>query len=148
MQSQRGVTLIVVLIVLTITSLLGIASLRNSLLQMKLSQSHFAFKQAGQKADTAIHCVLEYVLKKGVDDFKASEADEANEDLILDACPGATTQDLGQAFSVVLPGSDTEIFQVHRYLTTGKGVVQTPVELEVSHQQAWEIVLPKALDEG
>lgn len=145
MRSQRGMTLIVVLVVLTITSLLGIASLRNSLLQMKLSQSYFAFKQAGQRADAAIHCVLEHVLEKGVDDFKTSETDE--DDLIIDACPGVTTQYLGNVSSVVLPGSDTEIFQAHRYLATGKGVVQTPDELEVAHQQAWEIVLPKALDE-
>ncbi len=161
---SKGVALVVVLVLLTVISTLGISTLKDSVLELQLAKSHLAFERIDQASDTAIDCVMTNVMNNGLnaatrflgsalsstipagattEGCSAQVTDKRIREHRFDEVPAiSVNQYCGKAAPDFLDASDVEWFQAYRYLTTGRSEQGKPIPTRSTHQQAWEIVLP------
>lgn len=162
MKSNKGIALILVLILVALATLGVTSALRSSAAQLNFTQRHYALEQAEQAAESAIQCVFSHVdmpalqvwmsyfgprpaFNDLVDNGLAGCGNIATHAIQLHHFNSATAQTYTEYCGIVDDPtiSDPDLLQTHQFQTWAMGKSAAQNNLSVKVVQGWRITLPK-----
>lgn len=162
-----GSVLIIVLILLAMTTVSVMASMRSSVTQFNLVNKRNLFEQAEQATDSAVQCVFSQLNESSVKmwlDYSGNRPDfdlQANESRYPSGCASTTeliqrykfnhmlvdayTEYCGVGLFLSHEVSDPDFFQKYRFQTWVVGRSSSDPSVVVKIVRGWEIILPRDL---